>query len=67
MNQNINNICDAHVACTDHGITQYAGGLAQFVLRDAAVEQDGFQQARVVQVNVIVPFLRSQNTTQTHL
>ena len=56
------NICGARVTCTDHGVTQYVGGLTQFVLRDSAVEQDGLQQARVVQVNVIVPFLQSQNT-----
>lgn len=59
---NVKNICDARVTCTDHGVTQYRGGLAQFVLRDSAVEQDGLQQAGVVQVDVIVPFLRLQNT-----
>ena len=58
----VHNICDACVICTDHGITQYVGGLAQFVFWDSAVEQDGLQQAGVVQVNVIVPFLQSQNT-----
>lgn len=60
--RDVDNICDARVTCTDHGVTQYAGGLAQLVLRDSAVEQDGLQQAGVVQVNVIVPFLKSQNT-----
>lgn len=60
--RNVYNICDARVTCTDHGVTQYVGGLAQFVLGDSAVEEDGLQQAGVVQVNVIVPFLRSQNT-----
>lgn len=44
---------------TDHGITEYVGGLVEFVLRDAAVKQDGLQQAGVVQVDVIVPFLQS--------
>lgn len=58
----VDNICDACVTCTDHGVAQYVGSLAQFVLRDSAVEQDGLQQAGVVQVNVIVPFLQSQNT-----
>lgn len=65
--RNVDNICDARVTCTDHGITQYVGGLAQFVLRDSAVEKNGLQQAGVVQVNVIVPFLRSQKHTQAHL
>lgn len=46
--------------CTDHGVTQDGGGLAQLVLGDSAVEQDGLEQAGVVQVNVIVPFLQSQ-------
>ena len=59
---NVDNICDAHVTCTDHGIAQYVGGLAQFVLRDSTVEEYGLQQAGVVQVNVIVPFLWSQIT-----
>lgn len=43
--------------CTNHGVAQYIGGLAQFVLGDPAVQQDGLKQAGVVQVNVIVPFL----------
>lgn len=60
--RDVDNICDARVTCTNHGVTQYVGGLAQFVLRDSAVEQDGLQQAGVVQVNVIVPLLWSQNT-----
>lgn len=61
------NICDARVTCTNHGVTQYIGGLAQFVLGDPAVQQDGLQQAGVVQVNVIVPFLQSQKHVHTHL
>lgn len=60
-----NNICDARVTFTDHGFTQYGGRLAQFVLRDSAVEQDGLQQAGVVQVDVVVPLLRVPNT-HTH-
>lgn len=60
--RNMDYICDACVTCTDHGVTQYVGGLAQFVLGDSAVKQDGLQQAGVVQVNVIVPLLRTQNT-----
>lgn len=50
---------------THHGITQDVGHLAQFVFGDSAVEQDGLQQAGVVQVDVIVPFLWSQ-ATHTH-
>lgn len=53
------NICEARVTCTHHGVTQDNGGLAEFVLGDPAVQQDGLQQAAVVQVNVIVPFLQS--------
>lgn len=53
---------DARVTCTDHCVTQYVGGVAQFVLRDSTVEQNGLQQAGVVQVNVIVPLLRLENT-----
>lgn len=48
---------------TDHGVTQYRGGLAQLVLGHSAVEQDGLEQAGVVQVNVIVPFLQAQKHT----
>lgn len=36
------------VTRTDHKVTQYVRGLAQFVLRDAAVQQDGLKQAGVV-------------------
>lgn len=46
--------------CTNHGVAQYAGGLAQLVLRDATVEQDGLQQAGVVQVDVVVSLLWSR-------
>lgn len=60
------NICDERATFTDHGVTQNVGGLAQFVFGDSAVEQDGLQQAGVVQVNVIVPFLQSQTHTHTH-
>ena len=66
QSRTVNNICDARVTFTDHGFTQYGGGLAQFVLRDSAVEQDGLQQAGVVQVDVVVPLLRVPNT-HTHL
>lgn len=45
---NVDNMCDARVTCTDHGVTQYVGGLVQFVLWDSTVEQDGLQQAGVV-------------------
>lgn len=55
----VENICEARVTCTNHGVTQDNGGLVQFVLGDPAVQQDGLQQAGVVQVNVIVPFLQS--------
>lgn len=56
------NICETRAACTDHGVTQYVGGLAQLVLRDSAVQQDGPQQAGVVQVDVVVPLLQPHNT-----
>lgn len=62
----MDNSCDARGTCTDHGVTQYVGGLAQFVLRDPTVEQDGLQQAGVVQVNVVVSLLHSRQHTQTH-
>ena len=62
----VENICDARATFTDHGVTQNVGGLAQFVLGDSAVKQDGLQQAGVVQVNVIVSFLQSQTHTHTH-
>lgn len=64
---NEENICDARVTCTNHGVTQYIGGLGQFVLGDSAVQQDGPQQASVVQVYVIVPFLQSQKHVHMHL
>lgn len=52
---------------TNHGVAQYTGGLAQFVLGDAAVQQDGLPQAGVVQVNEIVPLLRTHKTrARTH-
>ena len=63
--RNVENICDERATFTDHGVTQNVGGLAQFVFGDSAVEQDGLQQAGVVQVNVIVPFLQSQTHTHT--
>lgn len=37
----VENICDARVTRTNHGVTEYIGGLAQFVLGDPAVQQDG--------------------------
>lgn len=55
----VENIWEARVSCTNHGVTQDNGGLAQLVLGDPAVQQDGLQQAGVVQVDVIVPFLQS--------
>lgn len=55
----VENIWEARVTRTNHGVTQDNGGLAEFVLGDAAVQQDGLQQAGVVQVDVIVPFLQS--------
>lgn len=55
----VENIWGGRVTCTNHGFTQDNGGLAQFVLGDPAVQQDGLQQAGVVQVDVIVPFLQS--------
>lgn len=55
----VENIWGGRVTCTNHGVTQDNGGLAQFVLGDPAVQQDGLQQAGVVQIDVIVPFLQS--------
>lgn len=54
-------------ACSYHGVAQYAGGLAQLVLGDPAVEQDGPQQAGVVQVDVVVSLLHSRKHTQKHI
>lgn len=49
-----------------HGVAQDVGGLRELVLRDSAVEQDGPQQAGVVQVDGVVPVLKRQQThTQT--
>lgn len=60
------NIWEARVISTNHGVAQYTGGLAQFVLGDPAVQQDSLPQAGVVQVNDIVPLLQTHKHARTH-
>jgi len=58
--------CCVCVCVSHHGVTQYVGGLSEFVFWNAAVEQNGLQQTRVVQVNGVVSVLKPDTAHQTH-
>ncbi len=49
-----------------HGVTQYVGGLCEFVFGDAAVQQNGLQQTRVVQVDGVVSVLKQTRLIRRH-
>ncbi len=55
---NCSNVILILIDINHHGVTQYVGGLCEFVLWDAAVHQNGLQQTRVVQVDGVVSVLK---------